>query len=175
VGPFSPKLFAVTNPIVELIVGSSGKQLPIAGTLSFVDEFCGAPIAQRKAGRIGIDASAAAVTHCESHPPFRSYINSVRALLFCGQSCARCVDLEVFMLVIKLCQSNHCGACHHAQRNTFVAQGNNAQDRTSAQAHKIAGIDLQLYPSVAVSSYSVALHHRIVEPSGFPIGIAFSF
>jgi hypothetical protein len=69
-----------------------------------------------------------AIAHSEAHASRLRDIETIDAALFSRESRARRINFEIFLVVIKSCETNCRHSFGQAESNALVAQGDNAQD-----------------------------------------------
>jgi hypothetical protein len=62
-----------------------------------------------------------------------------------------------------------------AERDSLVAQSDDAQSRVRGKPDEVARVDLNLEAAVVVGGDGIALDERIIQPEWFPILVAVPF
>jgi hypothetical protein len=93
---------------------------------------------------VRINSRAAAVANGQPNAAFGRHIDPVKPCSLGGKSCLWRIDLEVLAVSVKLCQTNCYGSFDDAQRDSFVAQSDDAKDGICGQSNEIARISLYL-------------------------------
>src|SRR5205823_13839571 len=110
---------AVVDPRVPTIKIARSRELPIAFAVIVVSELGRAPIAQGKAGCIGVDARAPFFADGDAHVAALGHVEAIKPLLFgCDARLCR-VDLEILMFVLEA-REPECGrACGQTEGDAF--------------------------------------------------------
>ena len=120
--------FAIADPGVNCIGRRGGDEFPVAGVLPGNNQFRGTTVAQSKTRRVGINSRGATIAHGQTDAPVARHVDSVKPFFLRGHGCFRRVEFEVAVFAVKLRKPDRGCAFHHADRDAFVAQSDDAQD-----------------------------------------------
>jgi hypothetical protein len=172
--PSREETFAIGDPVVDGVARKSEKG-PIAGVLAAHHQFRGATVAQGKARRVRVNSRAAPIAHAQTHAPIARHVYSINSRLLRRHRGPRCVHLEILPITVKPDESHHSSTFQHAQRDTLITQGHDAQRGVGREAHEVSRVDLYLHPAVFVGRNRVAFDQRVIQARAFPILVAFAF
>jgi hypothetical protein len=138
------------NPIVDCVAWRVGDEFPVTRIIACQNEFGRTAIAKCKTRRIGIDTCASAVPDGQPYPAVSRHFDPIDTFLFSRHSRAWRVNLEIFVLTIKLREPNCGGSLSNAQRNAFIAERNDLQSSVFSEPYKVSGVELYFESRVAV-------------------------
>ncbi len=76
------------------------------------------------------------------------------------------------MVAVKLRQSNRDRPLDETERNSFITQSNNTQDRSCGKTHEVSRVNLDLEQAAFAGGDGIAFDQRIIEPDRLPILVA---
>jgi hypothetical protein len=79
------------------------------------------------------------------------------------------------VFTVKFRQANCGGSFNDTERDSLVAQSDDAQRRLRGEPDEVSRVDLNLETAIVICSDGVALDERIVQPEWFPILVAVTF
>jgi hypothetical protein len=147
---------AIIDPSIQNISSGCSNEFPVAGIIAFSYQFSRSPITQSETRGVRVDSRIASVPHGESHVTSARDIDAIESILFCGQRRVWRIDLKIFFLTVESRETDHRRAFKDAQCNSFIAQRENLESRTRSEAHEVAGVDLDLQPTVSIGCNGVA-------------------
>jgi hypothetical protein len=124
--------------------------LPITRVVAFRNKLGSTSIAQFKAGSLRIDSRPAAVARTQTHVAVARHIDAIKSLFLGGKCGLGRVNLKIFMIAIKSCQSDRSRALADAERYAFISQGCDFQNRSGAKPHEVTCIDLNLNARIVI-------------------------
>ena len=121
-------LFATADPGIDRVARRGGDEFPVAGVIAGDNQFRRTPVAQSKSRGVGINPRGAAIAHGQTDAAVARHVDSIKSLFLGGHGCLRRVDFEVTVFgVIKLREPDGGCSFNHADRDAFVAEGDDAQ------------------------------------------------
>jgi hypothetical protein len=77
--------------------------------------------------------------------------------------------------MIEFSEANSGRSFNNTERNTLVAQSDDAQGRVCGEPDEVSRIDLNLDTAIVDCGNGIALDQRIIQPECFPILVAVAF
>jgi hypothetical protein len=146
----------IVYPSIQNISSGCRNEFPVAGIITFSNQFSRSPITQSETRRVRVDSRITTVPHCKSHVTSTRNIDAIESILFSRQRRVRGIDLKIFFLAVESRKTDNRRALKHAKRNSFIAQRENLESRAWSQPYEIASVDLDLQTTVSIGCNGVA-------------------
>jgi hypothetical protein len=79
------------------------------------------------------------------------------------------------VVAVKLCESNRDRSFGEAERDSFITQSDNTENRACGKTYEVSRVNLDFEETALAGGHSVAFDQWVIQPDRFPVLVAVAF